>query len=206
MEELKLKILTAAENLFRKFGTRSITMDEIASNLGISKKTIYQTFKDKNEIIFDMMKKHSQYENEILNKAGENVQDALEEVSRISQYMITELKNLNPNFIYDLRKYHREAWDSYQKVRQTMMVEKISVNIQRGMQEGLYMADLNIEILVRMRLGHFLLILNEEIFPADKFSLLELHLFFLDHFLRGIVTPLGLEKYLLYKKNNLSKT
>ncbi|TAE72129.1 MAG: TetR/AcrR family transcriptional regulator [Bacteroidetes bacterium] len=205
MEELKLRILVAAETLFRKFGTRSITMDEIASHLGMSKKTIYQTFKDKNEIVLDMMKKHSEYEYQMMNKSSENVNDALEEVSRISEYIVSELKNLNPNFIYDLRKYHREAWDAYEKVRETMMVNKITLNMQRGMKEGLYMPDLNIEILVRMRMGHFLMIMNEDIFPPEKFSLLELHLFFLDHFLRGIVTPLGLEKYLSYKKNNLSK-
>lgn len=205
MEELKIKILSTAESLFRKFGTRSITMDEIASTLGISKKTIYQIFKDKNEIIFDMMKNHSQNECKVLEKASENITDALEEVVRISQYMVAELKNLNPNFIYDLRKYHREAWDYYETIRQKMMHDRISQNIERGIKEGLYMPDLNIDILVRMRMGHFAMIMNEQFFPPDQFSLLELHLFFLDHFLRGIVTPLGLEKYLLHKKNNPSK-
>lgn len=206
MEELKNKILTTAENLFRKFGTRSITMDEIATTLGISKKTIYQVFKDKNEIIFDMMKKHSEKEcNIIIHQSRQNVENALEEVFNVSQYLVTELKNLNPNFIYDLRKYHREAWEHYETIREETMITAITQNVERGIKEGLYMPDLNVEILVRMRMGHFLIIMNEQIFPPDKFSLLELHLFFLDHFLRGIVTPLGLEKYLSYKKNNPSK-
>jgi AcrR family transcriptional regulator len=204
VEELKKKILDTSKALFRKFGTRSITMDEIASELGISKKTIYQAFKDKNEIIQQMMLRYVEEESQMILNARDGTKDAVEEVVKISYHIVNELKNINPIFIYDLRKYHREAWEMHESHQIDIITKNVNANIIRGIKEGLYHNDFDVELLVRLRLAEFEILTNEKYFPKDKYKIFDLHLFLLEHFLRGILTPLGMELYQFYKKNNLS--
>ncbi|MDQ2751975.1 MAG: TetR/AcrR family transcriptional regulator, partial [Bacteroidota bacterium] len=100
------RILEKAEELFKKYGVKSITMDEIATRLGISKKTIYQSFADKNELVLQIFTHHLCQNRDDCIAASETGQNAIHEVFLSLETYYATMQNINPNVMYDLEKYH----------------------------------------------------------------------------------------------------
>lgn len=195
MEE---KILMHARGLFMQYGTRSVSMDDIARGIGISKKTIYQYFEDKNAMVQKLHNYMIDLDKKMIENINQISKDAVEEVLKITQLKIQEIRQLKPAFIYDLRKYHPEVWESHHTHHNKYVKIAILQNLNRGITEGLYHTDFNMEIIATLRIASFegvasLLELLQMFDMAEVVSTMTAH------FLRGLVTEKGLEKYNLYK-------
>lgn len=196
--EIKNRIVQRAAELFIKYGIRSVTLDEIARDLGISKKTIYQHFTDKDEIVYEAIRtemERDKCEFEELNKSSANV---IEKMMKTSEMMRVQFASFNPALIQDIKKYYPRAWQIVEQHNQQFILESILQDLRWGIEEGLFRADTSVEILARMRMEQVLMGFDFGLFPADKFSILEVQLVFLDHFIRGILTPAGLGLYNQY--------
>ena len=115
--ETKDRILQGAEELFYKFGIKSVTMDDIAKHLSISKKTIYQFFSDKNELVVTLMSvklKEDECEFRQIQTESENV---IVEVFNMMKHMGVMFSKANPNVFYDLQKYHPNAWAHFKNFK-----------------------------------------------------------------------------------------
>jgi AcrR family transcriptional regulator len=199
MEEhdLKAKLLTGAASLFSKFGVRSITMDEIARQLGISKKTIYIHVKDKDEMVELVVRgylKRQELEFEKIFKSDKNV---VEKIIDLSISLRENLRDINPSLLHDIRKYHPRAWDMWLKFEEKSIRSTWIMNLKEGISQGYFRENLNIDVLVTLRLELIQMAFNESIFPRDKYRLHKVQIELFDHFLHGILTEKG-EK--LYKK------
>jgi len=189
--EARDRILQAAEELFFKYGIRSVTMDDIAKHLLISKKTIYMYFRDKNEMVDTLMiMKLKQDENELkqIQATSENV---IVEVFGMMRHMGDMFSKVNPNIFYDLQKYHPGVWERFKVFKEECMAKMIEESIERGVREGFVRADLNSKILARLRMEEVEMGLDATLFPPDKFKMLEVQLALIDHFLHGICTLKG---------------
>jgi len=166
-------------------------MDDIARHLAMSKKTIYQHFKDKNEIINQLtgldLEGHRQRFDEIRDTAP----NAIEEIIRIMKNMEEMFSKMNPNVFYDMQKYHGEAWQLFKKFKAGYILGCVEQNINRGILEGVYRKDLNISIIAKMRIELVELAFNPEAFPPDKYNVTQVQVALLDHFLHGVVTLKG---------------
>ena len=194
----KTRHLKTAEELFMKFGIRSVTMDEIASELGISKKTIYLHFEDKDAIVHEVATLRMNCEQVICEEIHEKAANPIDEVCREIEMFKTHAAALNPVVVYDLKKYYPKTWQVFQEHKQTIFLELTKRNLKEGVEQGLYRKEINIDILSRLRMEEIDFAFDQSVFPHEKFNQFEVHKTFIDHFLRGIITEKGLEIYQKY--------
>ena len=198
--DIKEKILKGAEELFFQYGIKSITMDDIAKHLAISKKTIYQFYSDKNEMLEVLMKnrmKINQGEFEQIAKTSENV---IEEVFAIMKHMGNMFSQINPNFFYDLQKYHPNTWKLFKQFKEECIERMVEDSVKRGIKEGFVRPDINGKILARLRMEEIEMGFDPQTFPPDKFKIMEVQLALLEHFLHGISTLKGHKLINKYKE------
>lgn len=190
MEELA-KILEAAELLFRKYGIRSVTMSDIASHLGMSKKTLYQYIDNKNELVEKILKKYIENEKLMCNQAADTADDALQEMFSISIQVQRNIENMNPSLLFDLRKYHFEVWQLFEQHRKEFILSIMKNNLKRGIDEDIYRKDMDTEIISRIHIGTINIFSDDELLPPDQFPRPLLHKEFVLYHLYGIVSEKG---------------
>ncbi len=191
--ENRERILAKAEELFMRYGIRSITMDDIARELAISKKTIYQYFQDKDALVEKVADRHFQQDEQQICKISEHTENAIDEVILMSQHLKNRLKGVNPSVFFDLQRYHPKTWALWQAHKRNFIIAQVRKNLEQGISEGLYRQDLNVEALAILRVTEVEMAFDIQLFPPNKFDLVSLQMTFLEHFIRGIVTPKGLE-------------
>lgn len=200
--ETKEKILAGAEELFMRYGIKSMTMDDIAKHLTVSKKTIYQHFKDKNDLVENVMENHMHHEQCHIAEIRNESSNAIEELFKISKFIKTMMMDMNPSIFLDLQKYHPDAWKYFQVHKHDCITSNILENLNWGVSEGYFREDINCEILALLRVEQIEFGFNPLIFSGNKFSILEVQMELLNHFIFGVVTPKGLELYNEYIQNN----
>jgi AcrR family transcriptional regulator len=199
--EVKNKILAKTEELFMRYGIKSITMDEVARHCNISKKTIYQFFPDKDALVKEIMEKHMQEDVCMMNAIKEKPCSALEEVLKISEFMKKDLLEIHPSVLFDLKKYHSSAFEVFEKHRDTHFVETVAQNLVRGIKEGVYRPEIDIQVMSRLRVLEIESMFDRNLFPESEWNITNLQLHFVDHFVRGVVTPKGLKEWENISKN-----
>ncbi|WP_423147229.1 TetR/AcrR family transcriptional regulator [Rubrolithibacter danxiaensis] len=189
--DLKQHIIKEADRLFCTFGIKSVTMDDISRHLGISKKTIYQHFKDKNELVVLLMSDKMENQVCVMDATSQKAKNAIDEVFEAVTHTEVMLSNMNPTLFYDLQKYHREAWQVFKAFRENIFYKKIRQNLLRGIQEGYYRKELDVDIITRMRIEQIDLIFNQTTFPVKEYSISRVLTELTAHFLYGICTLKG---------------
>jgi AcrR family transcriptional regulator len=198
--EVKERILKAAEDLFMQYGFRSISMDDIARHISVSKKTIYQFFEDKDEIVNITVRRHFDKEREVCNhQVFINAENAVDELMLVSKFVKANAMNINPAIIFDLQKYHPAAWQIFMEFKQDFILQHILRNLRKGVEEGLYRADIDVEVMARLRLEEVQLGFDHTLFPPAQFDFYQTQMQMLEHFIRGIVTDKGLALYNQYR-------
>lgn len=185
------RILSAAEILFCRYGIKGVTMDDIARQLGMSKKTLYKEFEDKNAMIVSLVDSSIVAHHEKTLEFERNSKNAIDEILQLMRYMGSIFSSVNPNVFYDMQRYHAEAWQRFRTFKEEQVLHYIIRNLEKGREQGLYRADINIRILAVLRMEQLELALNPTVFPADRFNISEVNVQLLDHFLHGICTLKG---------------
>jgi len=185
------RIILGAEELFLKAGIKSVTMDDIARHLGMSKKTIYQFFKDKNELVIGLVRKKIQEDEEqmeeILNKSS-NVIEGMINMMKCSEEIFSRI---NPVVIHDLQKYHPDAWKQFQNFKSGVIVQTLEELLKKGIEQGYIRAEIDVKIIARMRMGQVEMGFDNAIFPQSEFNMWKVQQQFLEHFNYGICTLEG---------------
>ncbi|MBS1666831.1 MAG: TetR/AcrR family transcriptional regulator [Bacteroidetes bacterium] len=203
---MKERILVKATELFMRYGIRSITMDEIAAQLGISKKTIYQFYADKDEVVDAVIGEEiKQNEEECIHFRNDS-EDAVHEVLMATVEMEEMLKGMNPLIMYDLEKHHPRTFKRFKDFKQQFLFTAIKGNLKRGIEEGAYREEIDIEIVTRYRIESIFMVFNPDIFPHNRYRIHDVLNEIAYLFLYGITTSKGrklMEKYMQqHTKNN----
>lgn len=204
MEEINIKekIQRGAEELFMRYGVRSISMDDIARHLAVSKKTLYQHFTDKEDIVTLTCKAHlerSAHEFESIQKTSRN---AIEELVQVSVCLKRNMTDMNPSLLFDLQKYHPKAWSVWLNHKNKFIRESVVRNLKQGIEEGYFRPELDPQVIASVRLELVQLAFNEEIFPREKFKLTDVQMQIFDHFVFGLLTDKGRKQYLKCKQES----
>ena len=194
------KILKTSLELFFKYGIKRVTMDDIAKELGMSKKTIYQFYKEKDDLVDQLcqleMVKHECQFNEIATIA----KDPIHELMLISLKMSEMMQQINPIFFLDLQKFHPSAFILFQKFKEDCAFKDILRNVKEGKKSGIYRADVNEEFAARHRLAQIDMLMFGNSFSFEKISFTKSHELLLDIFVYGICTVKGHKLINNYKK------
>jgi TetR/AcrR family transcriptional regulator, cholesterol catabolism regulator len=204
--ENKERILLKATDLFMRYGIRSITMDEIAAQLGISKKTIYQFFTDKDAMVEAVVNEEMKQNEEECREFSKTAENAVHEIFQAMDGIEEMLKTMNPQLIHDLEKHHPVAFKRLKQYKYQFLYTMIRENLERGIREGVYRSDLNAEITARHRIETSFMPFNQEAFPHNKFPMnqtcQELAILFLHSICNGEGKKL-IEKYLKERQKNI---
>lgn len=188
---MKNEILEHATKLFLNQGFKSVTMDDIANSMGISKKTIYASYANKTELV------HASGSSLLGNvQCGvthlvQEHMNPIEELYEIKKYVIKHLQGEKTSSIQQLIKYYPKIFNELRSRQFEFMRSCMENNITRGIEQGLFRDNLDVEFISRMYQVGITNIKDETIFPADKFPHIALYEMYLEYHLRGIVTPEG---------------
>jgi TetR/AcrR family transcriptional regulator, cholesterol catabolism regulator len=200
MEEKKLEILQKTAQVYMRYGIRSVTMDDLARELSISKKTLYQHFPDKDTLVQEIMRLKITMDQLISDAARQHAPNAIDEMFEISQSVGDMIRHVHPSVFYDLQKYHPKAWEILENHKWNFVYNQILSNIHRGMQEGLYRENMNPELIARMHLAKTDMIFAGNLFPPNQFNLEEVFNELFRFQIRGMASEKGIE-YLKKRMN-----
>lgn len=203
--EVEERIIKKAHELFMKYGIRSVSMDEIAAQLGMSKKTIYHHYKDKEALVngvLDIEMNQTECDCFATRQACEN---AVHEIFLTLDHLEEMFKGFNPSILYDLEKFHPIAHQRFTVHHNNYLYEIIKDNLIRGKEEENYRQEINIDVIAKYRIGTMFLIFNTQYFPIGKYALTNLCQEITDNFLHGLVTQKGLELIKRYKSERIQQ-
>lgn len=190
--------------VFMRFGIRSVTMDDIARHLRVSKKTLYQYVSDKNDLVQKCCAQECLVTEDSIKSILEKKLNAIDENFEISSFIVSELKDIHPSIFYDMEKYYPEALKTMNELRHDFISEVMASNIQRGMNEGLYREDLDVEIMAALWVTRINLLFDSKAFPIQQINHAKLYEHMFVHHIRGIVSAKGL-KYFESKQNQTNQ-
>lgn len=194
------QILSKCEQYFMRNGLKSTTMDDVCRFMGISKKTLYQFIEQKSDLIYRIVQRRVQEEQQLTKAIAADSENAIDELLRISRQVHNKLQQTPHSILYDLQKYYHRSWELMEQHRKSFVAEMIKANIERGIQEGLYRNDLQTDIVTAIYTCTIAEMVDESFSTENAFSPSEAYRVFIDYHIRGIASEKGMEVYGGYLK------
>lgn len=189
-------IISRIDNIFMRCGIKSVTMDDVARELKISKKTLYQFVKDKHDLVYKVMSAHCACNQQEVKKISARNSNAIDELIDITEYYAKQLQQMHPSIHYDLEKYYPDAWNIFNKEHKEKHIqETVLKNLKKGIKAGLYRKDFDIKIITKLFVAKIDVIFDPEVFPPEEYQFADVHREKALYHIRGIATASGL-KYL----------
>jgi AcrR family transcriptional regulator len=201
----KERIQAKSAELFMRYGIRSVSMDDIALQLGISKKTIYLYFMDKDELVDAVIADELSSMRQDCQTSFTNSKDAVEEIFYTIEQLVEQFKNMSPVVVYDLQKFHFRSYQKFVEHKQKYLLQIIKDNLERGVKEELYRPEISIDILSKFRLESMMIPFNMDVFPPTKYNLVDTTKEIIEHYLFGVATPKGYKLIVKYKEEQIKK-
>jgi AcrR family transcriptional regulator len=185
------RIITEAVGLFRIYGIKTVTMDSIANHLGISKRTIYEIFSDKDEVVIGVLNWMTEKQNELLGKILEESENSVVAIFRLIEMNRDHYQSMSPVFQADLRKYYFDFRSAKKEIMPNFRNHQQI--IERGIKEKLFREDIDPDLVNRCLYSLGKSIMDHELYPGDQFSRNDVLRHTLINYLKGISTPDGLD-------------
>jgi len=198
------RILNKARELMFQTGVKHVTMDDLATQLGISKKTIYQYFKDKDALVSSVVEFELANHALLCNQSTQAADNAVHEIFLLMSVIQEMFNRMNPLALFEIEKYYPLAFEKIKKHKDDFIFSMISANLEKGIAEGLYRKDVDVTILSRYRLETSLIPFNIHVFHPSKFDMLKVNLQIIEHFVYGVATLEGHKLMDAYKLNKLN--
>lgn len=184
-------ILGHVSKLYHRYGIKSVTMDDVARHLCISKKTLYEYFQDKKDLVTQVLNSEHSFHCAVFDEIMQRKLNAIEELFEIYKSIKRMIQDYNPSMDYDIRKYYPDLYTRVRETRQSAMLSNTLANMKKGKKEGLYRKDLNADIIARLHMFRIENMVEAELFSADELNSFEVfHEIFVYH-LQGIMSDRG---------------
>ncbi|MFP5470952.1 MAG: TetR/AcrR family transcriptional regulator [Bacteroidia bacterium] len=201
MNEKELDIVSKVLSVFMRCGVKAISMDDMARELGMSKKTLYKFVKDKNDLVNKVMTFQCTTESCMVDDIALNTKNAIDEIIELSKHISQKLQSIHPSVHFDLNKYYPEAWKIFNEHRTNIILKFIENNLKRGIKENLYRDNFNPKVIARLYIHKIDALFNPDIFPPGEISFVEAYNEMMKYHIRGVANEKGVK----YMKNKLKK-
>jgi TetR/AcrR family transcriptional regulator, cholesterol catabolism regulator len=201
--EIGTRIKVKAHGLFMQYGLRSVSMDDIAGKLGISKKTIYQYFADKDELVEAVINEELERNQTMCGRDQHSSQNAVHEIFLAMDMVVELFSTMNPSLIHDMQKYHPSAFLKFQQHKNDYVYNIIRKNMERGIKEGLYREEIKLDILARYRVESMMLPFNPDFHTKLKYNLAQIEEELIIHFMFGLASPKGYKLIIKYQQERI---
>ncbi len=199
---MRENIIHKATELFLTLGFKSVTMDDIANELGISKKTIYVHFENKTKLVEATTIEMFEIIAQGIDAICDLEKDPIEEIYDIKKLVLEYLKDETSSPYHQLQKYYPKIFNTLRSKQYGLMEDCVAGNLERGITLGLYRNNLEIEFISKIYFTCIMALRDNQLFPLIDFSMNSLMNHYLEYHVRGICTPKGLE--VLIRINNQS--
>ncbi|HDR52947.1 MAG TPA: TetR/AcrR family transcriptional regulator [Mariniphaga anaerophila] len=191
--EIRERIIEEATRQFLQYGVRNVTMDGIAASLGMSKRTVYELFKDKTSLVhscLEVLAEKHKSKNEEIQHSSKNV---IETIFSFMQEGIKAMNAINPVFFRDLEKLYPKTWDNLRMENEKEALSLSQELLHKGISEGLFRQEINISIVAKLFYQQMNLLADEKIFPRNEYNYSDVFQSLTINFMRGISTTKGIE-------------
>ncbi len=195
------QILEHTIKFYLQNGIKSVTMDDIAKQLGISKKTLYQFVKDKADLVSKVIEYHLEAERDYISRIFTDDYNAIDELFGISEFMCRQMQEMHPSVIFDIQKYYPEVWQQFVKHKHGFIYDNILNNINKGRKQGIYRKDFQTDIVTKFYIMRMEALRDITMFPPNEYQFADLIFEYRNHHIRGIVNEKGIK----YLEKKLSK-
>lgn len=195
MENKNTELLTTVLGLYSKYGIKSVTMDDVSRELGISKKTLYNFVTDKNELVEKVIDFQCKQQMNWMKSLNLDKLPALQEVVEVSKMINKMIGEFNPSFHYDLSKYYMVIYKKMMKTNRESMAQSMLQNLIKGKDEGYYRQEINEEIIVNMHIANVENLAEIGFYNSQKGSPEEIQRELFTYHMHAILNPKGLEEY-----------
>lgn len=202
---MKDKILHKAGELFLSLGVKNVTMDHIAEKMAISKKTIYEFYANK----YDLIKATTEYifekilgEIDGICQKGED--HPIKNLFEINKFINQKLQEDN-NTEFQLQKYYPDIYENISEKKYNVVIEGITENLEKGIAKGLYRSDIDIQTVAKFYYNGTTTLKNRTIFPQEQYKFGQLMQTYLTYHIRAIATEKGIRELEKYLENNTEK-
>ncbi len=196
----KEKIVNGALELYMRMGVKSVNMDKVATNLGISKKTLYVYFDNKQDLVNHCFQKHYDLVSEMINTTAAQFENAIDELFAIDESCSLVMKQTNPYLLGELKRYYPNTWALIEQLKQKVLFNIMKKNLNKGVEQGIYRKEIDVDIIAKLMINRIDALINEEVFPLTHYDFRKLLTEIRIYHLRGVATLKGIN-YLEQKIN-----
>jgi TetR/AcrR family transcriptional regulator, cholesterol catabolism regulator len=200
--DYKQRIIEEAAEMFRTYGIRSVTMDMLASQMGISKRTIYEVFSDKDELLQGVLQWMTVRQKEMMTRIFSESENVIEAIFKMIAVMTDHYQKMSPAFQMDMRRLHGDIIKKMDKENSIPYISNNSEILKRGIDEGVFRNDINIELTNKCMQEVAKMANDKSVFPEDAYTNNDILRNFYLNYLRGISTQKGLNLIDHYENGN----
>ena len=201
MENKKEEILNTTKRLFAEYGIRSVSMDDISKEHSISKKTLYQYFENKASLLESLMNYEIERSKNKAAQIKEESRNAIHSLLLVSKTLSQFSANSNPAIGFDLKKYYPELYKKFLQKKRDLAFQGITMNMKRGIEEGIYRHDLKIELTAQLYIKKVEQMHDKDFKENIKFSPEAIFEVMFENHIRGIANQKGIEIFEKEKQN-----
>jgi AcrR family transcriptional regulator len=177
-----------------RLGVKSVNMDDVARHLGVSKKTLYLHFKDKEDLIRRVIDLHCSMEDSSLAAIQAKNLPAIDEMFEIMHWVLSILSKVNPSVQFDLDKYHPEESRKLKESRHRVVYGCMLGNMKKGQKEGMYRKDFHADVIAKIYISRMDVLFDPVVFPFGEYQLTDLYKEVFQYHIRGIASAKGIEQ------------
>ncbi len=200
-EVKKTNIIAKATKVFMRYGIKAVSMDDIAREIGVSKKTLYLIAKDKSDLLKSIFQNQMECDKAEHAQIVETAKDAIEELFIINKSLKKQFEEMHPSIMFDLQKFYPEVWALFNKFKFEYIYVQIINNINRGKQEGFYDIEINAEVYAKLFIGRFDILFDSNLFPSEQFDISLVHKHIINYHIRAMALPKGFKLLLKYNQS-----
>ena len=201
MEEKFREIVQKAASVFMRCGLKSVTMDDVARELHVSKKTLYKYVNDKRDLLCKVMEGHCCEEKSTMENIMAQNMNAIDEIIAIGKHVSAKLGQLHSSIHYDMEKYYPEVWGIFQEYKNEYIYSCIVSNLEKGIKENFYRDNLHADIIAKLYLSKIDLVFDPKLFPPEVYNFADVYMELMRYHIRGIASKKGME----YLKDKVQK-
>jgi hypothetical protein len=191
MDDKTLHILEQVRRLYHRYGIKSVTMDDVAKHLCISKKTLYQYFNDKEDLVSSIILMDHNKSNKFFLEIKNKGLNAIEELFEVYRMINSMFRDYNSSMEYDIHKYYPDLFSKVKEIRRKKMYDTMYNNMNKGKKEGLYRKELNSKIIARLHVFKIENMFDNEIFTMEELSSVKVFNEVFVYHMQGIMNEKG---------------
>lgn len=189
--DVRERILTESGTLFARYGIRHMTMDALAEEMGMSKRTIYEHFRDKDTLLFEVLNYYKEMRTKEAHEIIEQADNAVEALFRIMRVTVQDMKQTNPVFFHDMRKYHNTLLQRFSGNNDLRDLSVTRNLLETGVKQKVFRKDIHIDIVNRTLHELFNLFNPDSSLTQADYHRKELFENIIIPYFRGIATEKG---------------